>query len=203
MPHLMKVRFAQKPTHLLQLSLIKDAAFLPLCTLVLHQKHWTQKQQKRRLKFLTLSNEIICIVLLPKECHQSLNLCTVCFSEQTPSLWRLPKNWSIALLLGWLALCTISNTHLHLHSLKPITKVPRTATRIPPGTAKNQVCWLLKRCREQSKLRSRKHSQLRRLFTSFLPLQQSQLNQWYTDRPLRGHRLPSHTGVYFIPVPKI
>lgn len=82
-----KVPFAQKPTIFYNcLGLIKDAAFLPLSTLDLHTKYETQKQQKWRLKFLTLSNEIIRIVLLPKEHHQSLNLSTVCFSEQTPSL---------------------------------------------------------------------------------------------------------------------
>ena len=113
------------------------------------------------------------------------------------------EKWSIAPLLGWLVLCTTSNTHLHLHSLKPITNVPRTATRIPPETAKIRVRCLLKRRREQPKPRSRKRSQLTQLFTSFLPLQQNQLHQQYTGHPLRGYRLPSNTWVYFIPIPKI
>lgn len=118
-------------------------------------------------------------------------------------LSKTAEKWGIAPLLGQLALCTISKTHLHLHSLKPITQVPWTATQIPPKTARIRVRWLPKGHREQSKLSSRTRSQLTQLFTSFLPLQQSQLNQQCTDHPLKGYRLSSNTGVYFIPVPKI
>lgn len=97
--------------------------------------------------------EIFFIVLLPKECHQSLSLCVVCFSEQTPSLWRLLKNGALLCCFQWLVPWTISNTHLHLHLLKPITKVPQTTAQIPPQIAKIRVFWLLKRHREWSKLR--------------------------------------------------
>lgn len=183
----MKAPFAKKPTIFYNcLGLIKDAAFLPLCTLDLHTKHETQKQQKWRLKFLTLSNEIIRIVLLPKEHHQSLHLSMVLFLSTNSISLKTAEKRGIAPLLGQLALCTISKKHLHLHSLKPITEVPWTVTQIPPKTARIRVRWLLKRRREQSKLSSRTCSQLTQLFTSFLPLQQSQLNQQCTDHPVKG-----------------
>lgn len=105
---------------------------------------------------------------------------------------KTAEKWSIAPLPGWLAPCTISKTHLHLHSLKPITRVPRTATQIPSETAKIRSCSLLKRPRKQSKLRSRKRFQPTQLFTSSLPVQQSQLNQWYSDHPLRDTDAFSH-----------
>lgn len=142
-------------------------------------------------------------------CSLAKRISPVCRSLYGLFLWtnsiplKTAENRSIAPLLGWLALCTMSNTHLHLRSLNPITKIPRTATQIPPETAKIRVCWLLKRRREQSKQRCRKRAQLAELFTSFLPLQQSQLNQRYTDQPLTGYWWPSNAWVYFIPVPKI
>lgn len=80
---------------------------------------------------------------------------------------------TIALLLGWRDGCTTSNAHLHLHSLKPITRLPRTATRIPPEPAKVRVCWTPKRPREHPELRSRKLPQLTQLFTSFISLHQT------------------------------
>lgn len=110
---------------------------------------------------------------------------------------KTAEKWSITPLPGWLAPCTISKTHLHLHSLKPINRVPRTATQIPSETAKIRSRSLLKRPRKQSKLRSRKRFQPTQLFTSFLPIQQSQLNQWFSDHPLRDTDAFSHWFTLF------
>lgn len=54
---------------------------------------------------------------------------------------KMDKIQTVASLLGWRDGCTTSTVYLHLHLLKPITMLPRTATRIPPESAKVRVCW--------------------------------------------------------------
>lgn len=160
MPDLMKAPFAPKPAYLSQLSSF-DKTLPSFVYLRSPYKMLNQEATKAQINIACFEQWDHLHCSLARR-TSPVSLCMVLPWASSISL-KSAKKWGAAPLLGWLAFCTISSTHLHLHSLKPITEAPQTATRIP--LAKISVSWLLKRHWEQSKLRSKTCSQLTQLFT--------------------------------------